>query len=70
MDFKEKLRSELVEIRDRYYAAKNNYIAAKNGLKPDFVKEDIKLLLEEKNTVGHLLSIWERKCDLYGVDKK
>lgn len=70
MDFKEKLRLELVEIRDKYYAAKNNYIAAKNGLKPDFVKEDVDLLREEKSTYGHLLSIWERKCDLYGVDKK
>ena len=70
MDFKEKLRLELVEIRDKYYAAKNNYMASKKGLKPDFVKEDINLLREEKSVLGHWLSILERKCELYGVDKK
>ena len=70
MDFKEKLRLELVETRDKYYAAKNNYMAAKAGLKPDFIKEDVNLLREEKSVLGHWLSILERKCDLYEVDKK
>ena len=70
MTFEDKLRQELVDVREKYYQAKNNYNAAKKGIKPDFVKEDIDLIREEKSVYGHLLSIFERKCDLYGVDKK
>lgn len=70
MTHEEQLRLELVEVRDKYYKAKNNYFAAKNGLKPDFVKESIDLLKKEKESLGYYLSVMEKKCKLYGVDTK
>ena len=70
MDFKEKLRLELVETRDKYYAAKNNYMAAKAGLKPDFVKEDEALLGLERKALGFYLYVLEQKCKLYDVETK
>ena len=70
MTFEERLRQELVETRDKYYKAKNNYMAAKNGLKPAFVKESIELLRQEKASLGYYLKVLETKCDLYGVEKK
>ena len=70
MDYREKLRNELVEVRDKYYAAKNEYNAAKAGLKPDYIKEDVKLLWRTKKALGYYLSCMESKCKLYDVDIK
>ena len=70
MDYREKLRNELVEVRDRYYQAKNEYYAVKNGVKPDYIKEDIKLLWDFKNALGYYLRCMETRCKLYDVDIK
>ena len=51
-----------------YQKAKNNYMFAKQGLKPDYVKEPVELLQCIKKHKAYECVLYEKRLKLYGIN--
>lgn len=68
MDYIDDLINEYKITWIKYNKAKNNALAAKQGMLPSYVKEDRKILVRYRLALGGMCALLEERLKIYGIN--